>query len=173
MLDQVRQKGLRYKKGIYANRTDIHGNPNIELVRYSLRKWKEKEDCEETDKDRTRTGIVQIAKGLSSYTRLGTSYLAPHPSGGQPTPPPTTTPRHHLPTPFSTSTHASRTPSVNTHAATSRPTCSRGPFSMRRPCESHVVRTPAVIPRPPCLSTRCHSTRQPTPRSAVDLMLLL
>jgi hypothetical protein len=38
VLDQGRQKGLRYKKGIYANRTDIYGKPNIELVRYSSRK---------------------------------------------------------------------------------------------------------------------------------------
>jgi hypothetical protein len=37
VLDQGQQKGLRYKKGIYANRTDIYGNLNIELVRYSSR----------------------------------------------------------------------------------------------------------------------------------------
>jgi hypothetical protein len=51
VLDQGRQKGLRYKKGIYANRTDMYGKPNIGLVRYSSRKRKEKEDCEETDKE--------------------------------------------------------------------------------------------------------------------------
>ncbi len=42
MLDQGRQKGLRYKKGIYANRTDVYGKPNIGLVRHSSRKRKEK-----------------------------------------------------------------------------------------------------------------------------------
>jgi hypothetical protein len=51
VLDQGRQKGLRYKKGIYANRTDIHGKPNIELVWYSSRNRRKKEDCEETDKE--------------------------------------------------------------------------------------------------------------------------
>jgi hypothetical protein len=42
VLDQGRQKGLRYEKGIYANRTDIYGKPNIGLVWYSSRKRKEK-----------------------------------------------------------------------------------------------------------------------------------
>ncbi len=42
VLDQGQQKGLRYKKGIYANRTDIHWKPNIGLIRYSSRKRKQK-----------------------------------------------------------------------------------------------------------------------------------
>jgi hypothetical protein len=50
VLDQGRQKGLRYKKGIYANRTDVHGKPDLELVRYSSRKWEEKGNCKKTDK---------------------------------------------------------------------------------------------------------------------------
>jgi hypothetical protein len=51
MLDQGRQRRLRKQTGIYANRTDIHGKPNLELVRYSSRKREEKEDCEKTDKE--------------------------------------------------------------------------------------------------------------------------
>jgi hypothetical protein len=47
VLDQGWQKGLRYKKGIYANWTDIHGKPNIGLVQYSSRKRKEKEKLRE------------------------------------------------------------------------------------------------------------------------------
>ncbi len=172
MLEQGRQKGLRYKKGIYANRTDIHGKPNTELVRYSSRKRKEKEDCEKTDRDRTRTGIVQIAGGLSSYTRLGTSHLTqaavnrhppPH-DHATPSPSPSLlAPRPTLPGP-QRSTHTRPPP---------HPRAVGGPFSVQQPCESHVVRTPAVIPRPPCLSTKCHSTRQPIPRSAAGPMLPL
>ena len=51
VLDQGRQKGLRYKKGIYANRTDIHGKPNIELVRYSSRKREEKGEMRENGQE--------------------------------------------------------------------------------------------------------------------------
>ncbi len=51
MLDQGRQKGLRYKKGIYANRMDIYGKPNIGLVWHSPRKRKEKGDWEKKDQE--------------------------------------------------------------------------------------------------------------------------
>jgi hypothetical protein len=54
VLDQGRQKWLRYKKGIYANWTDIYGKPNIELVWYSSRKRKEKGRPQEKG---PRTGI--------------------------------------------------------------------------------------------------------------------
>jgi hypothetical protein len=61
-----------------------------------LRNWN-------TDKNSADRG------GLSSFTRLCTSHLAPHPATVNPPPPP-----HAAPHPFSTSTHASRTPTVKT-----------------------------------------------------------
>ncbi len=44
-------------KGIYAKRTDIHGKPNLELVRYSSGKQKEKGNCEKRTKDWNRARI--------------------------------------------------------------------------------------------------------------------
>jgi hypothetical protein len=148
------------------NRTDIHGKPNIELVWYSSRKRKEKGRLRENgQRIRTRTGIVQIARGLSSYTGLCTSHLAPHPSGGQPTPPPRhastlLAPRPTLPGPQrSTLTRSLLGP------------CAAGePFSVQQPCELHVWRTPVVIPKQLCLSIKCHSPRRPTPHFAAGLM---
>jgi hypothetical protein len=131
---------------------------------------RKKEDCEKTDKDRTRTRIVQIAEGLSGYTRLCTSHLTPHSSGGQSTPP------HHPPPSRHASTLLAPRPTLQGPQRSTRtrpllgPWTAGGPFSVQQPCESHVVHTPAVIPRPPCLSTRCHLTQWPTPRSAVGLM---
>jgi hypothetical protein len=86
---------------------------------------RKKEHCEKMDKERTRTRIVQIAEGLSSYTCLCTSHLTQAAVNRHPPLPthPLPTPRLH---PFSTLTHASRTPTVNTHAATSWTMCSWG-----------------------------------------------
>ncbi len=49
VLDQGRQKGLRYNKGIYANWTDIHGKPNMGLYGIARENGRKKEDCEKTD----------------------------------------------------------------------------------------------------------------------------
>ncbi len=106
MLDQGRQKRAQVQKGIYANRTDIHGEPNLELVRYSSGKREEKGKPRENGQGISmRTEIVQTAGGLSSFTRLCTSHLAPHQmTVNRLPPPPPPTPHPH---PFSTSTHAS------------------------------------------------------------------
>ncbi len=168
MLDQGRPKGLRYKKGIYANRTDTHGKPNIELVWYSSKKRKEKGRLRGNgQRIRTRTRIVQIAGGLSSYTRPCTSHLAPHQAAvnRHPSPPPRHTftllaPRPTLPG-----------PQRSTHTRSLLGPCAAGePFSVQQPCELHVWHTLAVIPRQPCLSIRCHLPRRPTPHSEAGLM---
>ncbi len=170
MLDQGRQKGLRYKRAFMQTGRRYTENRISGLYGIARENGRKKEHGEKMDKDRTQTRIVQIAGRLIKlHPPL---YLAPHPSSGQPTPPPPLT--HPLPMPrlhpFSTSTHAPGPPTVNTHAVTSGATCSWGPFSVQQPCESHVVRIPAVIPGPPCLSIRCRSTHWPTPRSVAGPM---
>jgi hypothetical protein len=127
---------------------------------------RKKEHCKKTDKDRTRTRIVQIAGRLIKLHPA--LYLAPHPSGGQPTPSP---PHPLTPYPRHASTLLAPRPTLpgpqqSTHTRSLLgPRAVRGPFSVQQPCESHVVRIPAVIPGPPCLSIRCRSTRRLTPRS--------
>jgi hypothetical protein len=61
VLDQGRQKGLRYEKGIYANRTDIYGKPNIELVRYSSRKEGKRNTARKRTKTRNGSKKIQDA----------------------------------------------------------------------------------------------------------------
>ncbi len=129
---------------------------------------RKKEYCEKTDKDRMRTRIVQIAGGLSSYTRLCTSHLTQAAVNRHP-PPLTRYPRH-------ASTLLAPRPTLpgpqrSTHTQSLLgPRAARGPFSVQQPCKSHVAHIPAVIPGPPCLSIRCRSTRRPTPRSVAGLM---
>ncbi len=132
---------------------------------------RKKKNCEKTDKYRTRTRIVQIAEGLSSYTCLCTSHLTQAAVNRHPR----TTPPH-LPCPRHASTLLAPRPTLPGPQRSTRtrpllgPCAAGGPFSVQQPCESHVVHTPAVIPRPPCLSIRCRSTRRPTSHSVAGLM---
>jgi hypothetical protein len=65
------------QKGIYANRTDIHGKPTRGLVRYSLREREKKGNCEKMDKRQNTDTDSADKQGLIKFSRLRTSHLTP------------------------------------------------------------------------------------------------
>jgi hypothetical protein len=75
VLDQGRQKGLRYKKGIYANRTDIPGNPNIELHSIARKDGRKKEDCEK----RTKNWNKEVQDSIDRGTGRAQVHTSPTP----------------------------------------------------------------------------------------------
>ncbi len=84
-----RDEDSRKPRAFMQNRTDIHGNPNIELVWYSLRKGRKKENCEETDKKQKMDEHDMDRQRLIKLAHPSTSHFTPLPTVGQPTPPPT------------------------------------------------------------------------------------
>ncbi len=79
MPDQGRQKGLRYKKGIYANRTDIYGKPNIGIVRHSSRNRKKKGRLQEKG---SRIGIRKYKTALTAEAGRAQVHTSPTPERG-------------------------------------------------------------------------------------------
>ncbi len=58
------------QKGIYANRTDIHGKPTRGLVQYSSRGREKKGNCEKTDKRQNTDTNSTDKQGLIKLARL-------------------------------------------------------------------------------------------------------
>ncbi len=171
MLDQGRQKGLRYKKGIYANRTDIYENRILGLYGIA-RKGRKKEYSEKTDKDSTTDKNSTDSRKAYQVTPTPVPHTSPkrRSTDTHSPPPPILIPYPCHAHPLSTSTHATG-PQRSAHIRSLLgPHTARGPFSVLQPCESHVVLILAVIPGPPCLSTRCRSTHRPIPRSVAGPM---
>jgi hypothetical protein len=170
-----RDKGSRKPRAFYANQvvTRTHANQGhlckpdryirkseYELVRYSLGKEGKRNKARKRTKIGQRTRIVKTTGRL---IKLHPPQYLTQAAVNQHPPPPST---HAL----STSTHATG-PQRSAHTRSLLgPHTARGPFSVLQPCESHVVLILAVIPGPPCLSTRCRSTHRPTPRSVAGPM---
>ncbi len=57
MLDQGRQKGLRYKKGIYANRRDIYGNRISGLYGIARENGRKRKTARKRTKDWNKTAV--------------------------------------------------------------------------------------------------------------------
>jgi hypothetical protein len=99
-----RDEDSRKPRAFMQNRTDIHRKPNIELVRYSSRKGRKKENCEKTDKKQKMDAHDMGRQRLIKLAHPSTSHFAPLPTVGQPTPPHATRPfpppsRHFAPLP--------------------------------------------------------------------------
>ncbi len=101
VLDQGRQKGLRYKKGIYANQTDIHENWTLGLYGIAQENGRKKENCEKTDKEQKMDIYDTDRQGLIKPAHPSTSHFTPFRAVGQPTLPLAI--RLSPPTPFRTS----------------------------------------------------------------------
>ncbi len=98
------------QKGIYANRTDIHGKPTRGLVRYSSREREKKGNCEKTDKRQNTDTDSTDKQGLIKFARPRTSHFTPRRVVGQPT-------RLPPPTPFCTSPPSPEPDSQTSHQA--------------------------------------------------------
>ncbi len=150
------------QKGIYANRTDIHGNPTRELVWYSSREREEKGNREKTDKKQDTDTDSTDQQGLIKFTRPRTSHFTPRREVGQPTRP-LPPPRHFAPHP------PLRNLTVKPHTKRRSPLGHRltgDSFSVQQPCELHVWQPSAVTPRQSRASSKSAQISPPTPRSA-------
>jgi hypothetical protein len=161
-------KMAHVQKGIYANRTDIHGKPTRGLVQYSSREREKKGNCEETDKRQNTDTDSTDMLGLIKFARLRTSHLTPRRAVViRPTPSP---PCQFVPHPL----HRNLTVKPRTKLRSLlRPRVAEDSFSVQQPCESHVWQPSAVTPKRPQPGIRPPLTPLPTPRSAADHMLTL
>ncbi len=163
MLDQGLAKRTQ-EKGHLCKPDGYIWKPNIGLVRYSQRKWKEKGKCENWTKGiRTRPRIARTGEGYQVSLTLvpRTSHFTQRWSTRPP--PSLFTPQPTLSRPQRSTPHA-RTRSLQTQWMAG---CS---LSVQQPCELHVWPTAAVILRLPQPGMPCRPFLTPTPRSGAGLM---
>jgi hypothetical protein len=161
MLDQGLAKKTQ-EKGHLCKPDRYIWKPNIGLVRFSLRKRKEKGTCENWTKGiRTRPEIARTGESYQISLTLvpRASHLTRRRSTRSP---PLFTPQPTLSRPQRSTPHT-KTWSLQTQWIAGYS------LSVQQPCELHMWPTAAVIPRRPQPGMPCHLCPTPTPRSGAGL----